>query len=68
MNGDIIQIFNYGNCKRDITFGDVIVDGVKRAMQCALKKVRGRWTTDFAICSMNKRYLREKFTKFKVIS
>ena len=31
--GDTIQIFNYGNCKRDFTFVDDIVEGVKRVMQ-----------------------------------
>ena len=40
-NGDTIQIFNYGNCKRDFTFVDDIVEGVKRVMQCAPEKVTG---------------------------
>lgn len=31
--GETIQIFNYGNCKRDFTFVDDIVEGVKRVMQ-----------------------------------
>lgn len=31
-NGDIIEIFNYGNCKRDFTYIDDIVEGVKRVM------------------------------------
>lgn len=34
-NGDIIRIFNYGNCKRDFTYVDDIVEGVHRIMQCA---------------------------------
>ena len=39
--GDTIQIFNYGNCKRDFTFVDDIVEGVKRVMQAAPKKKNG---------------------------
>ncbi len=30
--GDTIEIFNYGNCKRDFTYIDDIVEGVKRVM------------------------------------
>lgn len=32
LKGQTIQIFNYGNCKRDFTFVDDIVEGVKRVM------------------------------------
>lgn len=39
--GDNIQIFNYGNCKRDFTYIDDIVEGVKRVMQCAPEKIDG---------------------------
>ncbi len=39
--GDNIQIFNFGNCKRDFTFVDDIVEGVKRVMQCAPEKKNG---------------------------
>lgn len=39
--GENIQIFNYGNCKRDFTFVDDIVEGVKRVMQCAPEKKNG---------------------------
>ncbi len=39
--GDNIQIFNFGNCKRDFTFVDDIVEGVKRVMQCAPEKGNG---------------------------
>ena len=39
--GDTIQIFNYGNCKRDFTFVDDIVEGVKRVMQAAPEKKNG---------------------------
>ncbi len=40
--GDNIQIFNYGNCKRDFTYIDDIVEGVKRVMQCAPEKIDGK--------------------------
>ena len=36
-----IQIFNYGNCKRDFTYVDDIVEGIKRVMQAAPEKVTG---------------------------
>ena len=32
IKGETIQIFNYGNCKRDFTYIDDIVEGVKRVM------------------------------------
>lgn len=32
LNGDTIKIFNYGNCKRDFTYVDDIVEGVVRVM------------------------------------
>ena len=35
IKGETIQIFNYGNCKRDFTFVDDIVEGVMRVMQGA---------------------------------
>ena len=41
IKGDTIQIFNYGNCKRDFTFVDDIVEGVKRVMTCAPEKQNG---------------------------
>jgi nucleoside-diphosphate-sugar epimerase len=41
LKGDKIQIFNYGNCKRDFTFVDDIVEGVKRVMQVAPEKKTG---------------------------
>ena len=41
LRGDVIEIFNYGNCKRDFTFVDDIVEGVKRVMQCAPEKETG---------------------------
>lgn len=39
--GEKIQIFNYGNCKRDFTYIDDIVEGVIRVMQKAPDKTRG---------------------------
>ena len=39
--GDTIKIFNYGNCKRDFTFVDDIVTGVKKVMECAPEKEVG---------------------------
>lgn len=41
LKGQTIQIFNYGNCKRDFTFVDDIVEGVKRVMQGAPEKQTG---------------------------
>jgi nucleoside-diphosphate-sugar epimerase len=39
--GDTIQIFNFGNCMRDFTFVDDIVEGVVRVMQGAPEKQQG---------------------------
>ena len=39
--GKTIQIFNYGNCKRDFTYVDDIVEGVLRVMQGAPEKQTG---------------------------
>lgn len=36
-----IKIFNYGNCKRDFTFVDDIVEGIVRVMQGAPEKKNG---------------------------
>lgn len=41
IKGDTIQIFNYGNCKRDFTFVDDIVEGVMRVMQGAPERKIG---------------------------
>lgn len=41
LNGDVIQIFNYGNCKRDFTYIDDIVEGVKRVMTGAPERKIG---------------------------
>ena len=41
LKGDTIQIFNYGNCKRDFTYVDDIVEGVKRVMAGAPSKEIG---------------------------
>lgn len=40
-NNETIRIFNYGNCKRDFTYVDDIVEGVKRVMQAAPEKKNG---------------------------
>ena len=40
-NNETIQIFNYGNCRRDFTYIDDIVEGVKRVMQVAPVKING---------------------------
>ena len=39
--GKTIQIFNYGNCQRDFTYIDDIVEGVIRVMQRAPEKKKG---------------------------
>ena len=41
LKGDTIQIFNYGNCKRDFTYVDDIVHGVKLVMQGAPERKMG---------------------------
>lgn len=41
LKGQTIQIFNYGNCKRDFTYVDDIVEGVKRVMQGAPERKNG---------------------------
>jgi nucleoside-diphosphate-sugar epimerase len=40
-NNETIQIFNYGNCKRDFTYVDDIVEGVVRVMQGSPEKRTG---------------------------
>lgn len=39
--GKTIKIFNYGNCKRDFTYIDDIVEGVRRVMEGAPQKKNG---------------------------
>ncbi|SFM55449.1 NAD-dependent epimerase/dehydratase family protein [Bacteroides xylanisolvens] len=41
VKGETIKIFNYGNCKRDFTYVDDIVEGVVRVMQHAPEKDNG---------------------------
>ena len=41
INNEDIEIFNFGNCKRDFTYVDDIVEGVKRIMMCAPEKETG---------------------------
>lgn len=41
INGETIKIFNYGNCKRDFTYIDDIVEGIIRVMKKAPEKKNG---------------------------
>lgn len=41
IKGQTIEIFNYGNCERDFTYVDDIVEGIKRVMCCAPQKKIG---------------------------
>ena len=41
VKGETIKIFNYGNCKRDFTYIDDIVEGVVRVMQHAPERLNG---------------------------
>ena len=41
LKGETIEIFNFGNCKRDFTYVDDIVEGIKRVMQHAPEKAVG---------------------------
>lgn len=41
IKGETIEIFNYGNCKRDFTYVDDIVEGIKRIMTAAPEKESG---------------------------
>ncbi len=54
LNGETIKIFNYGNCKRDFTYVDDIVEGVVRVMPggTSREKERRRWFADSAICCL----------------
>lgn len=41
LKGENIQIFNYGNCRRDFTYVDDIVEGIVRVMQNAPERKKG---------------------------
>ena len=41
LKGETIEIFNYGKCKRDFTYVDDIVEGVKRVMMHSPEKMNG---------------------------
>ena len=41
LKGETIQIYNYGNCKRDFTYVDDIVEGIVRVMQGAPERKQG---------------------------
>ena len=41
LKGENIQLFNYGNCRRDLTYVDDVVEGVMRVMQGAPERKKG---------------------------
>ena len=41
VKGEVIEIFNYGNCKRDFTYIDDIIEGVVRVMKSAPERQNG---------------------------
>lgn len=41
LKGETIEIFNFGNCKRDFTYVDDIVEGIERVMERAPEKKQG---------------------------
>ena len=41
LRGETIQIYNYGNCRRDFTYVDDIVEGIVRVMQRAPQRQTG---------------------------
>lgn len=41
VKGETIKIFNYGNCKRDFTYIDDIIEGIVRVMRHAPERVNG---------------------------
>lgn len=41
VRGEKISIFNFGNCKRDFTFIDDIVEGIVRVIRCAPERTKG---------------------------
>lgn len=41
LNGETIKIFNYGNCKRDFTYVDDIVEGIEKVMKKPPQKATG---------------------------
>ncbi len=42
LKGETVKIFNYGNCMRDFTYIDDIVEGIKRVMERAPEKKTGK--------------------------
>lgn len=59
VNNETIKIFNYGNCKRDFTYVDDIVEGVKRVMMSPPERKMVR--TDF-LCLLTKYITLETIT------
>ena len=47
LKGETIQIFNYGNCKRDFTYVDDIVEGVVRVMRARRNVKTGKMVCQF---------------------
>ncbi|MBQ6473999.1 MAG: NAD-dependent epimerase/dehydratase family protein [Victivallales bacterium] len=52
LRGETIQIFNYGNCQRDFTYIDDIVEGVMRVMQGAPPRALGEDGLPLAPCAV----------------
>ncbi len=52
LKGETIRIFNYGNCSRDFTYVDDIVEGVVRVMQKAPERRTGEDGLPLAPCSV----------------
>lgn len=51
LKGETIQIYNYGNCRRDFTYVDDIVEGIVRVMAKAPERKKGGgWVADTAVC------------------
>ena len=75
LKGETIQIFNYGNCKRDFTYVDDIVEGVKRVMTCNLSHLRSFQTetielddgTKVPVSRTYRAACREQFIKWQEI-
>lgn len=62
LKGETIQVFNYGNCKRDFTYINDIVEGMVRIVQYVLEKWNGG--TDFWFCLI--RYITLEIVHLKI--
>ena len=63
LKGETIQIFNYGNCKRDFTYVDDIVEGVVRVMQGAPERKNGEDGLPIPPYGTNFEALKDEFSK-----